>query len=1571
MKTGKRAILAVVVVLCFCGSIFAGVTIYVDVDVNGTGTGLSWENAYNYLQDALAVALSGDQIRVAQGSYTPDSNSAVPDGSDDPEAIFQLINGVTIKGGYAGCGEPYPYARDIELYETILTGDLSGDDGEFSYSDPNRRENSYHVVTGSGTDITAVMDGLTIADGRHWIVDYHNDDYYYSGAAGGMYNLYGSPTIKSCKFTCNIAVHAAAMYNYYSDPVIIDCNFISNVARENAGGIYNSKSNPVIMNCVFDNNRAFYSDGGGVYNRSSSSPKISGCIFKNNDAEYGGGICNDYSSSPIVSDCIFANNQGDEYGGGMYNDSNSSPTLTDCIFTDNDAEYGGGMYNDSDSSPILTNCIFSNNEADERGAGMYNIDSSSPILTNCLFTGGLSEGQGTGMCNIDSSNPILINCTFTANSSDYPYGATIYNNQSSPIITNSILWGNVDEIYSVGGTPIVTYSDVQGGWEGVGNIDIDPLFADANGPDGIVGSEDDNLRLSAGSLCINAGDNSAVTVAGDINGNTRIIDGTVDMGAYESNLIYVDADANGANNGSSWENAFNYLQDALDIAVSGAEIMVAQGSYTPDSNSAVPDGSGDREATFQLINGVVIKGGYAGFGEADPNSRDIELYETILSGDLDGNDANVSAAWLHREPTMGENSYHVVTSDGTDITAVLDGFTISGGNGNIEDFTDYGGGLCNIDGCPKIMNCKFMHNYADQGGGLYSKQEEAVAIKPQIVNCCFIENGAEEGGGLYDYGSDIIVDDCVFSYNDADDEGGAMVNRNSDPQIIGCIFEGNNTTSAGGAIMNRFSEGSIIGCEFTDNTVTKGNGGAIENMSSSPYIADCNFTGNSADYIDFDGGYGNGGAIYSRGYETCNPEIINCTFTNNTSLYGSGGAILNGNLTNTVVTKCIFNGNQANDGGAIRNIYCNSTVIGCTFTSNAASDSGGAISNDHVSNFELTDCTFIDNSSEDEGGAIENYETVSTVIDCKFIGNSARDGGGLYIDNEEGSTFTNCMFTGNWAEYGGGIWSEDEDVIITNCTFSGNSASNEGGGVYMDENIKFTNCIFWGNDVDGTMNESAQIIVRQSVNTIISHCCVQGWSGTWGGVGNIGADPLFIDADGADDIAGTEDDNLQLRPISPCINKGTNDTDPALPDKDIKGDPRIKNGVVDMGAYEFVHKIFVDDDAPNDPGPYGPETSDPLEDGTAEHPFDDIQEAIDVANDEQIIWVLPGKYYYGNLTFSGKNIILTSSDVNDWDVIEQTIISGSVQLAGTEDANCKLTGFTIYDPYEAAIYGNNSRATISHCVISRNWPCNATVIKDCDGIISNCLITDNQFYDCGQPRPVISGCGGLIKNCTIANNGTSAILVSDNKSLTIQNSIIVGNGTPQIEVMSGSTLNISYCDLGDDEVGEIELVNWGLGNFEGDPYFVNEAEWDYHLKSEGWRWSKDLMHGTHWTYNDVTSPCVDSGNPGSPLAYELLTIPDDPDNDWGANLRINVGAYGGTAQASMPPHEWILLGDLSNNDRIDYRDLSSQMENWLEIGAEQPGDLNRDGIVDMADFALLSKDWLQDSNWYASWDDDD
>jgi hypothetical protein len=217
-------------------------------------------------------------------------------------------------------------------------------------------------------------------------------------------------------------------------------------------------------------------------------------------------------------------------GGGMKN-TNSSPTLTNVTFSDNFASNGGGMYN-NESGPALTNVTFSGNSADN-GGGMFTYH-NSPRLTNVTFSGN-SAGYGGGMYNF-ATNPELINVTFYGNSA--PYGGGMYNwSNGSPTLINAILWGNTpNQIYTFSGTPVVTYSLVQGGYSGEGNISGNPILGLLADNGGFTKTH----SLGWGSPAIDSGSPTVCPLT-DQRGVTRPLDGNgdgtarCDMGAYEYN----------------------------------------------------------------------------------------------------------------------------------------------------------------------------------------------------------------------------------------------------------------------------------------------------------------------------------------------------------------------------------------------------------------------------------------------------------------------------------------------------------------------------------------------------------------------------------------------------------------------------------------------------------------------------------------------------------------------------------------------------------------------------------------------------------------------------------------------------------------------------------------------------------------------------------------------------------------------------------------------------------------------------------------------------------------------------
>jgi hypothetical protein len=296
---------------------------------------------------------------------------------------------------------------------------------------------------------------------------------------------------------------------------------------------------------------------------------------------------------------------------------------------------------------------------------------------------------------------------------------------------------------------------------------------------------------------------------------------TFGASSAHAGTLYVNANAStGANDGSSWSDAFQGsggLQSALAIAASGDQIWVAQGTYLPTSN-------GDRSVSFQLKTDVAIYGGFAG-GETSLAQRDPVAHVTSLSGDLNGDDANNH---------FGDNSYHVVFASGATSSAVLDGFTVSGGNANVNgDYHERGGGICLLSGSDvTIARCRVLDNRSSSnGGGVY------VESNASFIDSRFEGNVSDLGGGLAVLSpSDQIVSRCVFIGNAAARGGGIDAGLGGSPTVTNCLFYGNTATGyEGGAAMNISSPAiRVVNCTVVGNhDASAGGGAAVVNVIGS------------------------------------------------------------------------------------------------------------------------------------------------------------------------------------------------------------------------------------------------------------------------------------------------------------------------------------------------------------------------------------------------------------------------------------------------------------------------------------------------------------------------------------------------------------------------------------------------------------------------------------------------------------------------------------------------------------------------------------------------------------------
>ncbi len=310
-----------------------------------------------------------------------------------------------------------------------------------------------------------------------------------------------------------------AIYCSYSNPSISN-NTISDNSADYGGGIFCDHSDPIISYNTISNNLGTWG-GGGIY-CINSDPTINGNTISNNSAYTGGGIYCNFSNSDITNNTISENSangyNNNHEGGGIYC-CDSSPTIMNNTISDNSADYGGGIYFISNSSPMINNNTITGNSA-FNGGGIYCNSSDPTISGNTISNNSAYEGGGI-YCY--ETNMAITNNTISNNSADYRGGGIRCRINSNLTVINTILWADSapygNEIDLDNSVYDVTYSDIQGGWGGEGNIDADPLF---------VNPDNGDYHLQEGSPCIDAGDPNSPPDP----------DGTIaDMGAFYYNPL--------------------------------------------------------------------------------------------------------------------------------------------------------------------------------------------------------------------------------------------------------------------------------------------------------------------------------------------------------------------------------------------------------------------------------------------------------------------------------------------------------------------------------------------------------------------------------------------------------------------------------------------------------------------------------------------------------------------------------------------------------------------------------------------------------------------------------------------------------------------------------------------------------------------------------------------------------------------------------------------------------------------------------------------------------------------------
>jgi len=513
---------------------------------------------------------------------------------------------------------------------------------------------------------------------------------------------------------------------------------------------------------------------------------------------------------------------GGIYGGGGIGVWGGSPKIVNCTVVNNTAFRIGGVYQTNDANTAVTNSIIVGNTVSQGQVNATNLTTSivgGSFYTNYTNAFAIDQADifvGGGDWHLKSGSPAIDAGTYPVAGATIP--AADLDGRPRIAYGGIIDLGAYEYTFALEGAATISNMAPK-----VGDV-LNGSLAGGNNTGTL------NYQWKVGGANAGTGDSYTVRAADFGKTITLGITSSVETGTRTSaptaavlaiGTIYVDCNGGSdANSGASWGNAFSTLQRALEFAVAGDEIRVAAGTYYPDTIAGPASSgaqSGDRDKAFVLKKDVKMYGGY----DASTGARNIRANETVLSGDIGIKEDN------------NDNSYHVVISSGDVGSALMDGFTITGGNatgiGNITVNNParglgrgYAGGILIDDGDPVISNCVISGNIAFNGGGIYSNGSSYI-----MINCLVIHNStiptSGDGGGIYSYNGCPKIVNSTISGNTARNNtgGGVHLYNECSIEFINCIITYNQPNDVSLHEESLYCSASIIGDYFHTTRVLR------------------------------------------------------------------------------------------------------------------------------------------------------------------------------------------------------------------------------------------------------------------------------------------------------------------------------------------------------------------------------------------------------------------------------------------------------------------------------------------------------------------------------------------------------------------------------------------------------------------------------------------------------------------------------------------------------------------------------------------------------------------------------
>lgn len=931
--------------------------LHVDADATGPlHDGSSWCQAFLTLDQALAAATAGTTVRVAQGTYTPDST-----GLDDPRAAtFTLVEGVAIEGGYAGCGEPDPNQRDVTAYRTELSGDLNGDDGpEFT----NYEENCYHVVTALYVGDTTVLDGLTIsgghADGPWW-------ETRHTGA--GLLSVGGNPTFRRCTFTGNRAswridvaaslAREAATSETVDDTSNVIGRFVvpgslgtTYVLRRGGHSEVLEATGQALSVWARDTEPPVTAGYGGAVANLLSATTFSGCVFFDNAADWGGAVFN-LANSPAFINCTLHGNRGLRGTGGIYSASGSDPLLASCILWGNMDDEGEGeaaqVYGDATTA---RHCCIAGWSDRYAGTGNFSVD---PLFVDAdardyhlqegspCINAGEWDTAGAGLYDLDG-RPRIQQCRVDIGVYETPYFVDCNENKLS----------DACELVD-GTTPDANTNGLPDECEFVAYVDDDaPPGGDGRSWDTAFNNPQDAAALVdigyVRTLRVAQGIYHPTGPDGDRTISFRLLSGTEWIGGY-AGFGAPDPDARDpAIYKSSLSGDLND-NDGPEFANNGENSLHVLAVQYADPTT--------------MIDGFCIMAGNAdGFGQHGEGG----------GGYVEGGSPTlVNCAFTGNAAAVRGGALHILDSQPT----------VSAGTFNDNAAGDYGGAAYGSDSVLTLADCDFAANTSGYGGGALMFLRSSVTL----TRCTLTQNSSDSyGGALYALWCGLSADDCTFADNMATERSGGAIYcvgtrmDQADASLANCVLAGNSANWDGGGLYAHDATVAVTHCTFEANTA--GTGGGIYSEDCVVDVSSCTFAGNDTTY--------NGGGIFLR--DDIRASVASSAFVGNTA--GShGGAVASFSYSSswaqdyTHLTNCAFSGNSCGaNGGAVRSLGLYPPVLAsCTLSANFSAGAGGGIYADEAP--LLTSCILWGNGDDttgtDELAQIHSDEGVEISYSC-------------------------------------------------------------------------------------------------------------------------------------------------------------------------------------------------------------------------------------------------------------------------------------------------------------------------------------------------------------------------------------------------------------------------------------------------------------------------------------------------------------------------------------------------------------------------------------------------------------